>query len=116
MSSKTTSSLASLEKAGAAVCDPHGALVGRSSFAFELPRAQPVHLSIHDVSGRQVRVLQDGALAARAAQRDSTSVTNPVVSRPQRSDAWRHVSTRRRKPSTSGSEGCAASHARTLRA
>lgn len=44
---------------------PHpNPLVGRSTLAFELPRAQPVRLAIHDVLGRQVRVLQQGNLAA----------------------------------------------------
>jgi uncharacterized delta-60 repeat protein len=44
-------------------------LVGRSTLAFELPRAQSVSLAIHDVSGRRVRVLQEGALAAGRHQR-----------------------------------------------
>ena len=39
-------------------------LAGRSSFAFELPTARSVRLAIHDVSGRQVRLLQDGELVA----------------------------------------------------
>lgn len=44
-------------------------LVNRSTIAFELPRAQSVRLAIHDVSGRQVRVLQDGDLAAGSHHR-----------------------------------------------
>lgn len=39
-------------------------LVHRSTIAFDLPRAQSVRLAIHDASGRQVRLLQDGDLAA----------------------------------------------------
>jgi uncharacterized delta-60 repeat protein len=44
-------------------------LVNRSTIAFELPRAQPVRLAIHDVSGRQVRTLQDGDLSAGRHER-----------------------------------------------
>jgi flagellar hook assembly protein FlgD len=44
-------------------------LVHRSTFAFELPRAETVNLAIHDLSGRRVRVLEKGALAAGRHQR-----------------------------------------------
>jgi len=44
-------------------------LVSRSSFAFELPRAQSVRLAIYDASGRKVRVLSDGLLFAGRHQR-----------------------------------------------
>ena len=43
-------------------------LVGRSTFTFELPRTQSVRLAIHDVSGRQVRMLMDGELPAGSHQ------------------------------------------------
>lgn len=44
---------------------PHpNPLLNRSTIEFDLPHAQPVRLAIHDVAGRQVRVLQDGALTA----------------------------------------------------
>ena len=39
-------------------------LIGRSTFAFELPRAQPVQLVIHDATGRQVRMLMNERLSA----------------------------------------------------
>lgn len=39
-------------------------LVGRSTFAFELPRTQRVRLAVHDASGRLVRMLMDGELTA----------------------------------------------------
>jgi uncharacterized delta-60 repeat protein len=44
-------------------------VVNRSMFAFELPRAGSVRLAIHDVSGRQVRLLMDEALTAGRHQR-----------------------------------------------
>ena len=37
---------------------------GPISFAIALPRAQPVSLAVHDLAGRVVATIQDGALAA----------------------------------------------------
>ncbi len=44
-------------------------LIGRSTISFELPQTRTVRLAIHDVSGRRVRLLQDGELVAGAHQR-----------------------------------------------
>jgi uncharacterized delta-60 repeat protein len=51
-------------------------LIGRSTFAFELPRAQSVHLAIHDASGRLVRTIADGALSAGRHQRQWDATDN----------------------------------------
>ena len=82
--------------------------------AKELPPAVNGALQAAAQSRSRVRRAPSGTRGRRrASPLPSTNVTQPIVSRPQRSYAPDHDSMRRANCGASGSSGCAATHSRT---